>query len=375
MATTADLDHNATTPLRPEARDAILAALTAGGNPSSVHRRGRAARHTVEEAREALAACIGAGAPHIVFTSGGTEANGLALRGSAAERILVSAVEHPCVRDAVDGAECLPVDAGGRVDLDRLDTMLAADRRPTLVAVMLANNETGVLQPVAAVAETARRHGATVHCDAVQGLGRVPVQVDELGVDTLALSAHKVGGPTGVGALYVRPGVRIAAQARGGGQERRLRAGTENVAGIAGFAAAAQAACLDLPLAGRLALLRDRLEAGLRAAAADVTIFGAHVPRLPNTSCFAVPGVGRDAQLIGLDLAHVAVSSGAACSSGSVAASHVLTAMGVDDALARCAIRVSFGWTSDAADVERFFAAWLPLMRRARTRRSPAPVS
>ncbi len=361
------LDHNATTPIHPDAAEAMAAALCEVGNPSSVHRRGRRARAAVERARAAVAALVGAAPATVVFTSGGTEANALALRGARRPRVLVSAVEHPCVLDAVDDPEIIPVDGDGRVDVDRLDARLAADPRPSLIAVMLANNETGVLQPIDAVVTVGRRHGAQIHCDAVQAAGRLPLALDALGVDTLALSAHKLGGPMGVGALVLRDGAAREPLLRGGGQERRRRAGTENVPGIVGFGVAAERAAA-LPAAERLAALRARLEAGIRARAADTVIFAEHAPRLPNTSCFAAPDVESDSQVIALDLAGIAVSAGAACSSGSVASSHVLRAMGVAPDLSRCAIRVSLGPMSTAADVDGFLAAWGNLVERARRR-------
>jgi cysteine desulfurase len=366
------LDHNATTPIHPDAAAAMVEALRDLGNPSSVHRHGRRARAAVERARAAVAALVGAPPAAVVFTSGGTEANALAIRGAGRPRVLVSAVEHPCVLDAVDDAAIIPVDGDGRVDVDRLDAMLAGDPRPALVAVMLANNETGVLQPIDAVVAVARRHGARIHCDAVQAAGRLPLALDDLGVDSLALSAHKLGGPMGMGAVILGDGAALDPLLRGGGQERRRRAGTENVAGIVGFGVAAERAAAALPGAACLADLRGRLEAGIRARAADTVVFAERAPRLPNTSCFATPGLGSDSQVIALDLAGVAVSAGAACSSGSVATSHVLRAMGVAAPLAACAIRVSLGRTSMAADVDAFLAAWGELCERVRGREDHA---
>jgi cysteine desulfurase len=357
------LDHNASTPVRPEAAEAVASALASTGNPSSVHRHGRMARRLVEDARERVAALVGAKVAEVVFTSGGTEANALAVRGAGRARVLVSAIEHVSVLDALETAEQIPVDANGVVDLDTLEAMLAADDVPALVSVMLANNETGVVQPVAAVAALARRYGALVHCDAVQAPGRIAVDMKELGVHLMSLSAHKIGGPAGTGALVVADEVPLAAMVRGGGQERGRRAGTENVPGIAGFAAAAVAAAA-VDDAERMARLRDRLERGVRELVPATRIFGVDAPRLPNTSCFSMPGVASETQVMALDLGGVAVSAGSACSSGKVAPSHVLRAMKVEDERAACAIRVSFGWTNVDQDVDRFLEVWGSLYAR-----------
>ncbi len=357
------LDHNATTPVRPEAAEAVSAALALTGNPSSVHRHGRMARRLVEDARERVADLVGAEVAEVVFTSGGTEANALAIRGAGRSRVLVSSVEHVSVLGAFEGAEQVPVDGDGIVDLDALEAMLAAEDVPALVSVMLANNETGVVQPVAAVAALARRYGAFAHCDAVQAPGKIAVARKELGVHMMSLSAHKIGGPSGAGALIVADEVPLAATVRGGGQERGRRAGTENVPGIAGFAAAAETAG-TLEDAARIARLRDRLERGVRELVPATRIFGSDAPRLPNTSCFSMPGVSSETQVMALDLGGVAVSAGSACSSGKVAPSHVLRAMKVDDEHAGCALRVSFGWTNVDHDVDRLLEVWGSLYAR-----------
>lgn len=336
----------------------MSAALATGGNPSSVHGAGRAARRLVEDARERIAALIGADAAGVIFTSGGTEANALALTGTGRRRWLLSAVEHPSVIAAAPGAETIAVDAAGRVDCTALARQLAASTEPALVSVMLANNETGTIQPLPAIVAVARAAGALVHTDAVQALGRLVVDVRALGVDLLTLSAHKLGGPPGVGALIVDPARPLAARQRGGGQERGRRAGTENVPGIAGFAAAAAAAAAGIGDQARLAGLRDRIEAAVTAIAGDARIIAAEGDRLANTTCVALPGIAAATQVMALDLAGIAVSAGAACSSGKVAASHVLQAMRVGDELATCAIRISLGWTTTEADVDRFVAAW-----------------
>ncbi len=360
------LDWNATAPLRPEAAATMSAAFARCGNPSSVHRWGRAARQTVERARSAVAALLNAPPEGVVFVSGGTEANHLALLGSGHERILVSAVEHDSIRRAAPGAEPIPVDRDGIVELEMLDRLLAADPRPALVSVMLANNETGVLQPVTAIASLARAHGALFHCDAVQAAGKIALDIHEIGADLITLSAHKLGGPPGVGALIVTGGLELMPLLRGGGQESGRRAGTENLAGIAGFAAAATAAAEEIAVYDRIRRLRDALEADVAAAAPEAVVLGAAAPRLPNTSAIAMPGVAAETQVIALDLDGVMVSAGAACSSGKVGPSHVLEAMGVGPELATSTIRVSLGWNSSEAEIDHFLQAWTALYRRCR---------
>jgi cysteine desulfurase len=362
------LDWNATAPLRPEAADAISEALRRWGNPSSVHRRGRAARQIIERAREPVATLLGEADPSgVIFVSGGTEANHLALLGSGRERVLVSAIEHDSVRYAVPAVEIIPVGPEGIVDLDALDRLLGADDRPALVSVMYANNETGVIQPVAEIAAIARRHGALFHCDAVQAAGKVTLEAGAVGADLLTLSAHKIGGPPGVGALVVTDPIDLAPLLRGGGQEHRRRAGTENLPGIAGFAAAAAASAAEVAAYDRVGALRDGLEAEIAAIAAEAVVLGAAAPRLPNTSAIAMPGVAAETQVVALDLDGVMVSAGAACSSGKVGPSHVLAAMGVGPEIASSTIRVSLGWSSTKAEIEHFLRAWTALYRRCRS--------
>jgi cysteine desulfurase len=358
------LDWNATAPLRPAAAAAIADALTLGGNPSSVHRKGRAARRLVERSRAAVAALVGATAADVVFTSGGTEANHLALLGAGRERILVSAVEHSSVLQAVPEAERIPVGGAGTADPDALAALLAADPRPALISVMLANNETGMIQPVRMLVDVAHAHGALMHCDAVQAAGKMPLPLAALGIDFLTLSGHKIGGPAGIGALVVASGREVAPLLRGGGQERYRRAGTENLAGIAGFAAAA-AAC-DPAEYAPVSILRDRLEAALP----DAVVIGAGMPRLPNTTAIAMPGVAAETQVMAFDLDGVMVSAGAACSSGKVGPSHVLAAMGIAPDIARCTIRVSLGWSTTEADIVHFIDAWTALSQRTLGRRT-----
>jgi cysteine desulfurase len=360
------MDYNATAPMRPRAIEAVAASLVRAGNPSSVHRFGRLARRAVEEAREAVARAVGAAPAEILFVSGGSEANNLALKGAGRARVLASAVEHDSVLAAAPG-ERIPVGREGLVDPAALDRMLSADPTPALVSVMLANNETGAIQPIADIVRVAHAHGALVHCDAVQALGRIELDLHALGLDFASLSAHKLGGPMGVGALYVRDGLALSAQIAGGGQERGLRAGTPNLPGIVGFGVVARQASDDLEDMTRVRGLRDRLEAGIKRLQPSVRIFAETIERLPNTSCFALTGLEAETQVIALDLAGIAVSAGAACSSGRVQPSHVLRAMGADAALAGSAIRVSLGWQSEESDIDEFLTAWGALLARHAT--------
>jgi cysteine desulfurase len=356
------LDANATEPLRPEARAAVLAALDLTGNPSSVHAQGRAARRLLEDARDIIAARWSARPEHVVFTSGGTEANALAVAGlGAGRRVLIGATEHDAVRQAAPDAGIIPVDTQGRADLAALAALLA-DGPPALVCLMAANNETGVRHPLAEAAALCRRHGALLHVDAVQAAGRLPLDLPGSGADSFALSGHKLGGPPGAGALLLAPSAPpLAAQLRGGGQERGRRGGTPALPAIAGFAAAASAAPPD-PAA--TAALRDAAETA--AIAAGAVVCGGAAERLPNTTCLALPGIRADAQVMALDLDGIAVSAGAACSSGKVAASHVLAAMGAG-ALAGQAIRVSLAWNTAPAHIARFAAAYAAIAARLRT--------
>ena len=359
------LDYNATTPARPAVAAAMTEALAAVGNPSSVHGFGRAARARLETAREQVAALVGARPGQVIFTSGGTEANDLALTGTGRGRVLVSAIEHDSVLKATAG-ETIPVERSGVVDLAALERMLAAQPEPALVAVMLANNETGVIQPAAEAVRIAHEHGALIHCDAVQAAGKITVDFPALGADLMTLSAHKLGGPPGVGALIVADHVDLASRQRGGGQERGRRAGTENLPGIIGFGVAAEIAAAELDAMAKLADLRDDLERRAAAAVPGAILFGRDAARLSNTSCLALPGLTSEVQVMALDLAGVAVSAGSACSSGKLQPSHVLRAMGADAATAGCAVRISLGWRSTAEDIERFLEAWCALAARSR---------
>src|SRR5579871_496786 len=369
------LDWNATTPLRDEARRAISDALDLPGNASSVHAEGREARKVIEGARAAIAAAVGASPRNVVFTSGGTEANGLALApnlrrgtGPAAERLLVSAIEHASVlsggRFPPAAMASIGVTPDGIVDLDDLREAVASGP-PALVSIMLANNETGAIQPVAEAAAIVHAAGSLLHVDAVQAFGKIAINMTELGADLLTLSAHKIGGPKGVGALVLAEGVSGPEPLlRGGGQEASRRAGTENVAGIAGFGAAARIAVVDLQGAARhLDALRKRLEDGLRQTPGAI-VFSDAVGRLHNTTLFTAPGLRAETAVIGFDLAGIAVSSGSACSSGKVQPSHVLEAMGFDSDIAEGAVRLSMGWSTQDADIDRCLEAWRRLEGR-----------
>lgn len=367
MAAGVYLDHNATAPLREAAREAALEAMAATGNASSVHAAGRRARAMIEAARSSVAELAGAGTRGVVFTSGGTEANALALLGCARPRLLVSAVEHPSVLAVRADAQAIPVDGQGVLDLGALEAMLDADDAPTLVSVMAANNETGVLQPLAEVVRLAHARCALVHCDAVQAAGRMAL--DGLGADFMTLSGHKLGGLQGAGALVLAPGVELTAIQRGGGQELGRRAGTEPLPAIAAFGAAARDAAGDDMAA--VAALRDRLEAAMLAAVPGARVMGRGAARLANTLAIAHPAIAAETLVMGFDLAGVAVSAGAACSSGKVAVSHVLEAMG-QGALARNTIRISLGATTTSDDVGRCAQVWVEIDRRLGAGRSAA---
>jgi cysteine desulfurase len=366
------LDWNATAPLRPEAREAMASAFELCGNPSSVHAEGRQARRLLEDARATIARALGVPPRSVIFTSGGTEANVLALlpglrRGASppVERLVVSAVEHASVLAggsfAPETVETIPVSSSGLIDLSRLRQLLEG-RPPTLVSLMLANNETGAIQPVAQAGEIVHEKGGLLHVDAVQAFGKIPFNINELKADLVSVSAHKIGGPKGTGALVLAEGVSdLEPLLRGGGQELGRRAGTENVAGIAGFGAAAKAALKTLEAdAIRLKGLQDRLESGLRQSPGAI-IFSEAVARLPNTTLFTVPGLRAETAVIGFDLAGIAVSSGSACSSGKVQPSHVLQAMGFGPDLAQGAVRLSLGWSTEDADIDRCLEAWRKL--------------
>ncbi|WP_114087199.1 cysteine desulfurase family protein [Thalassospira profundimaris] len=353
------LDYNASAPMIAAARDAVVAALDVAGNPSSVHGAGREARKIIDHARRDVADMLGGDAERIIFTSGGTEANNLALNGLDDVVVLTSSVEHPSVIEARQDARRIPVDGNGVIDLAALEDMLRACQEAgekVLVSMMLANNETGVIQPVAKAALLAREYGAKTHCDAVQAIGRMPVDMGQLLVDMLSVSAHKFGGPKGVGALAIAPGTMLVPQIRGGGQEKYRRGGTENIAGIAGLGAAARQVNVRCATADDIKVKRDRLESEILAHAPEVVIAGQNAERLGNTSCLILPGMPGETQVMAMDLAGVAISSGSACSSGKVRESHVLKEMGVAEPGA--AIRVSLGPETTNEEIDLFIRVW-----------------
>jgi cysteine desulfurase len=380
------LDYNATAPLRPEAEAAMLDALAATGNAQSVHAEGRTARSRIETARKQVAKLVDCAAAEIVFTASGSEANALALRGAvqgAADageritRIIVSAVEHDSV--LANAALCeatsagirvvqIPATAQGVVDLGELSRILREGKGRALVSVMAANNETGVVQPVADVVAQAKSVGALVHCDAVQAAGKMSFSCSGLGLDYATFSAHKIGGPQGAAALVVRASAPLVGQIAGGGQERGFRAGTENVPAITGFGAAAEAASRDLVRSGDVRTLREHGERKLNALRPDAIVFGRDAERLPNTICLAAPGMSAETLVIALDLEGFAVSAGAACSSGKVRRSHVLAAMAVDPELAANAIRVSFSAATTSDQMNAFAEAWARVLNRVAPR-------
>ncbi|MDD9901351.1 MAG: cysteine desulfurase family protein [Alphaproteobacteria bacterium] len=357
------LDHNATTPMRPEVREIMLEMLGFPGNASAVHKAGRLARQRIEEARSRILRFVNADDKAVLaFTSGATEANNLVLRGSGCARVIVSAIEHPSVLWAGSEGNVIPVLPTGVIDMDALEEKLQGLDNQTLISVMYINNETGVIQPINQVMTLAKKYGALVHVDAVQAAGKVDIDLQALGVDYMTLSAHKMGGPQGVGCVIASNCVSVAPQIFGGNQEKNLRAGTENLAAIAGFGLAAEL-CAQDNLA-KTNEIRGYLEGKLQDIAPDIVFFGRDVVRAPNTSFFAVPNLSSETQLIALDLAGICVSNGSACSSGTVKPSHVLKAMGVPDVLSQCALRVSLGVTTEKTEVDAFLAEWSKVYAR-----------
>ncbi len=355
------LDYNATSPLLPAVREAMLAAMDAPMNPSSVHGLGRSAKRKLEDARQEIAQAFGAFSNEVLFTASGTEANNMVLRAFAGQPLLVSAIEHASIGKTADllGGGRIPVTGEGLLDLAALEGMLAALGKPALVSVMLANNETGVIQPVAAIADIVHAHGGLLHCDAVQGIGKLPVDWGLLKVDMMTISAHKVGGPIGAAALLLRSDLPIRPLLSGGGQELGRRAGTENSVAILGFAQAV-GMLANCPEAARLAALRDRLEGLLEGA----VIYGKNAPRLPNTSMVGMAGVSSETQMMHFDLSGFAVSAGSACSSGRLEPSATLIAMGIGKEQAGQTVRISLGWGTTEADIESFAACWNALAAR-----------
>lgn len=367
------LDYNATAPIKPAVRAAVVAVMDNVGNPSSVHGFGRAARRHVDEARVEVASMAGVKPAQVIFTGGGTEANNLALSGITAAQIITSSIEHDSVLANSPNALRLPVNPDGVIDMMAAEEILRQAPAGSLISVMLVNNETGVLQPVGELASSAKKYGHKIHTDAVQAIGRMPLDFTALGVDAMTISAHKIGGPQGVGALIVGEKLALQAQQRGGRQEMNRRAGTENVAGIVGFGVAAGLAVGDLEIMPKLVALRDRLQQQLmNIAGGDAVVIGAHAPRVATTLSIAMRGVSAETQVAAMDLAGVAVSAGSACSSGKVKASHVLRAMGYGDDVAGSALRISLGWATAVSDIEKCVEAWGALYRRVRQQKSQA---
>ncbi|MEH6546076.1 MAG: cysteine desulfurase family protein [Sneathiella sp.] len=366
MTDTIYLDFNATAPIRPEVIAAMVATMEAGGNPSSVHQQGRTSRNKVEEARRQIAGLINCKAQEIIFTSGGTEANNFALSGLIDRQVMISSTEHDSVLTTAAALEpiIIGVDHNGVINLVELEERLQSAARPVLVSIMMANNETGVIQPVEQIAALVHQYDALLHCDAIQAVAKIPVDFRALGVDMMSISAHKFGGPQGMGALVLREGLAIVPVVKGGGQELGRRAGTENVAGIVGFGVAAMLADKPLNEQDQIRQLRDKLEKALSEISPGAAIYGANVSRLPNTISVSMPGVPSELQVMNFDLAGIAVSAGSACSSGKVKASHVLMAMGVGEDEAGTAIRISLGTTTTSADIAAVLKSWTALFQR-----------
>lgn len=370
------LDYNATAPMLPVARQAVADHLLRAGNPSAVHWSGRRARKALEAARESVASLVDAPARAVIFTSGASEANVLALRGLSGaggvpgRRVLVSAIEHDSVLTAIPDSIQLPVDESGCLNLAHLAQTIGAG---DLVSIMAVNNETGVIQPLDQIADIVRHAGALLHIDAVQAVGRIPLSFRSLGPAALSLSAHKIGGPSGVGALVIDEALALETQTPGGGQERGRRGGTENLLGIVGFGAAADHVAEYWQAdQARLAEMRDRLEMEIQTVAPSVTVIGRESDRVANTSCLSLPALSSDRQVIAMDLAGIAVSAGAACSSGKVKQSHVLTAMGLDTARAGSSLRLSLGWATTETEIDAAIAAYSAMAKRALDRSSTA---
>jgi cysteine desulfurase len=355
------LDYNATAPIRPEIITLMTEIMGVPGNASSVHGFGRDARKHVEKARQQVAALCGVEAEQVVFTSGATESNNSILRHFAGKRILISAIEHPAVLQSAPNAEIIPVTKDGLIDMDAYQNMLEDGEPPALVSIMLVNSETGVIQPIQELAKMAHDKGALFHTDAVQGAGRIDLSLPKLGADYMSLSAHKMAGPQGVGATITRKGLEAPKFMLGGGQEKNCRAGTHNTAGITGMGLAAEMAKDNIKTYEKITALRDDLERQVRKISNKAIIYGANAPRVGNTSNIGLPGLPAETQLMALDLAGIAVSSGSACSSGAFKPSHVLMAMGADEEEAKSALRISIGYATTSADIDAFLEAWSKL--------------
>lgn len=358
------LDYNATAPIRPEVLERTASVMGEAGNASSMHQFGQRARSHVEKAREQIASAVCVSPEQVVFNSGATEGCNAILHGFKDKRVLISAIEHPAVFASALQAEKIRVTRDGVVDLNALEEMLNSGSAPAIVSVMLVNSETGAIQPVRDVAALARKYGALVHTDAVQGLGRIPINFKELGVDFMTLSAHKVAGPMGVGALITRKDLQYPKFMQGGGQERGLRAGTVNVPGIAGFGLAVAIAEQELPDYRRITAMRDAMEARMKEICQESKICAREAPRVGNTTSISVPYMSAQSQLMQLDLSGFAVSSGSACSSGSFKPSHVLMAMGMNEEESKTALRISLGWATTQDEIDRFVEAWGTMVNR-----------
>ena len=372
MKTQTYLDYNATCPIRPSVVDAVTDAMAVSGNPSSVHRAGRAARALVENSRVKVASLVGARTRDVMFCGGGTEAANTVILGAPVKSLIISPTEHDCVRAAVTSSvlpvQWLSVDRRGVICLKSLEKLLVEAAKPALISVMAANNETGTLQPVTEICKLANHYGALVHTDAVQMAGKMSIDVTRFGTDYLTLSAHKIGGPQGVGAVVLAPSAGLKPLLVGGGQEIGRRSGTENVAGIAGFGAAALDALSSLSKMTEIQALRDDMEARLKDYAKELVIVGEGAQRLGNTSCLAIPDLPGETQVMHFDLAGICVSSGSACSSGKVKLSHVLGAMGLPENIASSSIRVSLGYGTTPDHIDTFIAAWKVLYDRTKKR-------
>ena len=359
VAARAYLDYNATAPLRPLVRQEMIEALDAIGNPSSIHAEGQKSRYLIEESRSKIKDVLGVKKGEIVFTSGGTEGNNMVLKGVESESSVVSGIEHESVLGVREDSVACSALKSGVIDLDRLERLLKEMKSPPLVSVMLVNNETGVIQPIEEVISIVRRYGGLIHCDATQGVGRLEKRLGELDLDYAVFSGHKLGGPKGIGCVLVNRREGFSALLKGGGQEKRLRGGTENVSSIVGLRVAVEESIGEMGVAmPRLEGWRDRLEDRIRREVPGAMIFGGEAERVGNTSCIGVRSWKGYSQVIGLDLLGISVSSGSACTSGKVSPSHVLESMGVEAELLECVIRVSLGWKTTADEVEYFCSMW-----------------
>ena len=359
------LDYNATSPLRAEVKAAILDILGEPGNPSSIHSSGRRARAKLEKSRIQVANLIGAKPENIIFTSGATEADILAIKGTQHADVIISSIEHDAVLSAVPEAKKAPVDENGIIRLEELDKLLSKTEQPCLVSIMWANNETGVIQPIKEIINVSSFYGAIVHADAVQALGKIPIDFNASGLDMMSISAHKIGGVSGIGALIIKDEVKLQPLMVGGGQERGQRSGTENIIGIVGFGAAAEVLSINNGEQNEIRRLRDLFELKLLEKVPSVEILCKNVPRLCNTSAVVMPGVSAETQIIAFDLEGIYISAGAACSSGKVKPSHVIEAMGLSGDALTNTIRVSFGWQNKESHVDRLVDTWLKLYKRA----------